>query len=139
MPEMLKPKDTVERSCSGCLRIHKCDPKILNKTKGTIERINPFVSKGFDIKGPNGAETKCSSDNLKKIEKESTPYWGISQNDPLKSTPRPKPKVEKPEPAIAAPIVDNFGYGPACSMCRATRGEDHSPSCQLEGSVRLDG
>jgi len=142
MLEMLKPKDMVERSCHECVRSHRCNPGLYNKTRGTIKRVNPFVDKGFDVEGPYGstgtATTKCSSGNLKKIEKEPAPYWGISQNKPPQAEQRPEPKVETLEPAIAVPTVGNFGYGPACSLCRATKGEDHAVICQLEGTLRLD-
>jgi len=139
---MLKPKDTVKRSCQGCLRRHRCNPGLFDKSQGTIRRINPFVDKGFDVEGPYSnmgtAVTKCSGENLKKIEKEPVPYWGIHQNDPIKPDSKPGPVAEAPSPATAAPTIGDFGYGSACSLCRATQGENHASSCQLEGALRLD-
>lgn len=44
--------------------------------------------------------------------------------------PEPEPEPEKPKI-----VVKDFGYGPACSSCHATRGEDHCKGCKYEGQA----
>jgi hypothetical protein len=44
--------------------------------------------------------------------------------------PEPEVEEEPPPPPI---VVKDFGYGPACGSCHATRGEDHCKGCKYEG------
>ena len=46
--------------------------------------------------------------------------------------PEPEPEYEPPPPTI---VVKDFGYGPACDSCHATRGEDHCKGCKYAGQA----
>jgi hypothetical protein len=139
-----KKGDRAKRTCgNNCARARKCEmfhniPTRFTAVEVEIDRLNPLVHGCYDVVDKEGTSTTCPRSHLEKIE-EKAPYWGTSQNDPVKPKTtdiddlKRESKTEQRDPVVAG--VADFGYGPACSFpkCHAMMGEDHSIRCPKKG------
>lgn len=103
----------------GC---NHCGPKRKDKVHGKRAKV---ISKGKDstkvkiLEGDlQGEEAHCPPERVE-------PYHAERWDEP-----EPEPEPEKPKI-----VVKDFGYGPACAHCHATRGEDHCKGCMYEGQT----
>ena len=129
----MKEGTKVIRRCEGCIRAHKCNPEKFDGEKGTAISMDLALENGWKIEGGGGSlavRTRCQEKNLEALPDEVVPYWGESQNSPEKPLPKAQPKPEAVAARETKPFVGDFGYGPACSECRAMRGETHIEACE---------
>lgn len=144
----LKKGDKVKRNCSNdCPRRIKCPLPLADRDKeGTIRRMNPRVDNAFDVEDEKGVVTTCPRSLIERISEapseKATPYWGPSQNDPIKvpeEAPKEAPEEAPEEVQESLPGVEDFGYGPSCAhpKCHAHPGENHSPLCPRKGKFEL--
>jgi hypothetical protein len=114
--------DLVEIDCgSGKDGCQHCGPKRKEKIHGRrAEIITKIPGKNTKVKvvdgEHHGKEANCPPERLKPIRA-------------TKIADEPPP----PEPEPAKAVMRDYGYGMACSNCRATRGECHADSCPHAG------
>lgn len=116
--------DLVEIKCGdskdGC---QQCGEKRKDQVRGKraeVVKKNPGGNTRVKIMEgeKQGEHANCPPERLKPVRAE-------------KIVDEPPP----PEPEPAKPEMRNYGYGLACSNCRATKGECHASSCPHAGST----
>lgn len=118
-PDLVEIKcgDTKDGGCQHCGEKRKYQvsgkrAEVMKKNPGGNTRVK--IMEG-ELKGKTA---NCPPERLKPVRAE-------------KIVDEPPP----PEPEPAKPEMRNYGYGLACSNCRATKGECHASSCPHAGSI----
>lgn len=113
------PRGTIK--CRGC---NRCGPPAKKKWDGHPVEIKGKVKDHNDLldlkpDGTEGNETRwCPPTNVLPTDAPA-----------VDANKKPEPPAPPPAPKKAPPRYVDFGYGPACEHCRATKGEGHGLGC----------
>lgn len=109
----------------ACKKCNNCGPDAKKKYDG----------RGVEIKGkvpghPDLVDVKPDGDDVKGDVRWCPTHNVLPGDAPVvDTTAKPEPPPTPPAPPKPKAKYVDFGYGPACEHCRATKGECHGLGC----------
>lgn len=120
---IVKTDPIVEVDCGdkgdGCEYCGEARKEKIHGKRGVVKKQRGASTEVELSEGELKGETiTCPSERVRPVRAEK-----------LEEPPPP------PEPEPDPPVIRDYGYGPACRDCRATRGECHGKNCPHDGIV----